>query len=86
MEKMEELNSEYEHPIKEFWVSFSANRGAVIGLVLILFFVFLAIFAPLLAPHSPSELQESALRLPPAFYENGDTRFFFGTDDVGRDL
>lgn len=83
---VEEKNLEYEHPLREFWVSFSANKGALIGLALILFFVFLAIFAPLLAPHSPSELQESALRLPPAFYEGGNSSFFFGTDDVGRDL
>lgn len=86
MEKTEELNSEYEHPLREFWESFSANKGALIGLALILFFIFLAIFAPLIAPHSPSELQENALRLPPAFYEGGNSSFFFGTDDVGRDL
>lgn len=86
MEEAQELNSEYEHPIKEFWMSFSANKGALIGLALILFFVFLALFAPLLAPHSPSELQEGALRLPPSFYEGGNSSFLFGTDDVGRDL
>ncbi len=83
---IEENKSDYEHPLRDFWVGFSANKGALIGLAFILFFVFLAVFAPLLSPHSPSELQENALRLPPSFYEGGNASFFFGTDDVGRDL
>src|SRR5690606_31205472 len=35
------------------WRRFTANRLAVLGLLIILGLVFLAIFAPLLAPHSP---------------------------------
>ena len=35
------------------WRRFTANRLAVVGLLIILGLVFLAAFAPLLAPHSP---------------------------------
>lgn len=88
MEKVEVQKTEeqFENPIKEFWDMFCQNKGAVIGLGIIVFFVLVALLAPLIAPYSPSELQANALRFPPAFLKDGDSRFFFGTDDVGRDL
>jgi peptide/nickel transport system permease protein/dipeptide transport system permease protein len=68
------------------WRRFKRNKGALIGLSIISFFVFLALFAPLLAPHAPSELNQGMLRLPPSFLNGGNSSFFFGTDDVGRDV
>jgi ABC-type dipeptide/oligopeptide/nickel transport system permease subunit len=70
----------------EFFKELKKNRGAVLGLCLILFFSLIALFAPLIAPHSPSELFDNALRLPPIFSELGSTKFLLGTDDVGRDV
>ena len=52
-------------PWQEFWHQFKQNRGALFGLAIILFFIVVAILAPMLAPHSPSELDATALRLPP---------------------
>jgi len=54
-------------------------------MILIIFFVLLAIVAPLVAPHDPTILFEDALRLPPIFSEGGTSKFLLGTDDVGRD-
>jgi ABC-type dipeptide/oligopeptide/nickel transport system permease subunit len=71
---------------REFWESFSQNRGALIGLVLVTGFVLTAIFAPLLAPYDPALVHEDAFKLPPVWSEAGSWRFPFGTDDVGRDL
>lgn len=48
-------------------------------------FVLLAIFAPVIAPYSPSTLHGEALRLPPFWAADGSTQFLLGTDDVGRD-
>ena len=72
--------------LRDFWNSFSENRGAVIGLFVFLGFLLVAAFAPVLAPHSPIEQYRDALLLPPAWQEGGSSRFLLGTDAVGRDL
>lgn len=74
------------HPVVEFWRSFSANRGPVIGLVVIVALVFLAVFAGAIAPHPPNEQYRDALLVPPAWSEGGSVRFLLGTDDLGRDV
>ena len=71
---------------QEFWTHFKKNKGAVFGLGLIVFFGLIALFAPLIAPHSSSELFTEHLRLPPFWGDGGNSSFLFGTDDVGRDI
>ena len=58
--------------LKDFWFYFSVNRGAVIGLFVFLALVIVAIFAPVLAPHNPSE-QFRDFMLAPPFWEQGGT-------------
>jgi dipeptide transport system permease protein len=70
----------------EFWFYFSENRGAVIGLFFFIFLVFVAIFAPLIAPHAPSAQYRDAVLVPPFWQEGGRTAFLLGTDAVGRDI
>ncbi|MEM5492977.1 ABC transporter permease subunit [Hoeflea sp. AS16] len=70
----------------EFWYYFSQNRGAVIGLVVFSIVVFVAIFAPLIAPHSPSVQNREAFLLPPFWQEGGNMSYLLGTDAVGRDI
>lgn len=72
--------------LQEFWYFFRQNRGAVLGLILIVGFVLVAIFAPLLAPYGEADIFSDALTIPPSFLAGGDPRFLLGTDDVGRDL
>lgn len=88
MEEAAEIQAKEIEPsiVREFWSDFSKNRGAVAGLFIIVLFILIAVFAPLLAPHSPSELFGDALRIGPAWSDNAKAGFFFGTDDVGRDL
>ncbi|MGX5719221.1 nickel transporter permease [Shinella zoogloeoides] len=63
------------------WRRFTANRLAVLGLLFILGLVFLAVFAPLLAPHSPyvGDLANARLLTPGPGH-------WLGTDDQGRDI
>jgi peptide/nickel transport system permease protein len=61
------------------------HRGFQIGLAILLSLVFIAIFAPFLAPHDPFEQTLSARMLPPVWAEGGRTEYLFGTDQVGRD-
>jgi dipeptide transport system permease protein len=72
--------------LADFWRSFSHNRGAAIGLVYFTVIVLCALFAPLLAPHSPIEQFRDAMLTPPAWHADGSARFLLGTDDIGRDL
>jgi oligopeptide transport system permease protein len=60
---------------------FSRNRLAVLGAVIVLFFLFLAVFSGLLAPYPYDEIHlDKTLRFP--FQEPG---FLLGTDEIGRD-
>ena len=73
-------------PLQEFWFYFKQNKGAVIGLTFILAVALLSIFAPWIAPFDPIEQNRSALLLPPAWYEGGNSAYLLGTDDIGRDI
>lgn len=74
-----------KHPLLEFWYFFSQNRGAVLGLALIIIFALVALFANWLAPYPPSELHIDHMRVFPVWIE-GNWNFILGTDDIGRDL
>jgi dipeptide transport system permease protein len=73
-------------PWRAFWNAFAENRGAVIGLAVVLFIALLALFAPVLAPYDPLEQIKGATRLPPFWSDGANPRFILGTDAVGRDM
>ena len=56
------------------------RRGAMLGLVIVLFFVLLALFAPSIAPYDPIATSWSAVRKAPS------AQYLFGTDEIGRDV
>lgn len=56
------------------------NPLAVIGILILLILVLAAIFAPLIAPHSPMGQNLSARLLPPS------AEYWMGTDELGRDI
>jgi dipeptide transport system permease protein len=73
-------------PFREFWGYFSANKGAVAGLVFVIAILLTAAFAPLLAPFPP-DLTNSAMFLkPPVWQEGGSWAHLLGTDAIGRDI
>jgi oligopeptide transport system permease protein len=74
------------------WRRLKRNRAAIAGLIVIAFFVLVAIFAPLLAPYNPiAQTSNNSLR-PPAWVQdkdpkrNGKPEHLLGTDAVGRDI
>lgn len=73
-------------PWREFWAAFSANRGAVIGLVTIVVLLLVALFAPWIAPHAPNETNAAAFLKPPVWQEGGSWQYVLGTDAIGRDI
>ena len=72
-------------PIRAFWRAFRENRGAVMGLAVVCIIVVIAVFANVLAPHSPIEQYRGFTKLPPFWMEGSDPRFILGTDALGRD-
>jgi peptide/nickel transport system permease protein len=57
-----------------------------VGAAITLFILAVAIAAPLLAPHDPTEQDLVNTLLPPAWQEGGDPSFLLGTDSLGRDI
>ena len=62
------------------WRTFSRNKSALVGLVMIVLIVLVAIFAPLLAPQDPVT-QSTINKLKPPSAE-----YLLGRDDFGRDV
>ncbi|ASS55172.1 ABC transporter permease [Rhizobium leguminosarum] len=64
------------------WRQFTANRLAVVGLLIIVALLFIAAFADVIATHNPvvGDLRNARL-LPP-----GTGEFWLGSDDQGRDI
>lgn len=68
------------------------NKAAVAGAIVIVLFVLVAIFAPLIAPHNPIQIFPGSRFLPPAWEtagpngKAGNPQFLLGTDSIGRDV
>ena len=62
------------------WRRLLANKAAVAGGIILLVLIFLAIFAPWIAPHSYSYQNLELGAQPPS------SEFLLGTDTLGRDL
>ncbi|NMM77227.1 ABC transporter permease subunit [Acidovorax sp. SRB_24] len=73
-------------PLREFWRAFSANKGAVFGLVVVCALLLLALFAPLIAPHAPDQTNSAAFLKPPFWQDGGMSTYLLGTDAIGRDI
>jgi peptide/nickel transport system permease protein len=62
------------------WRRLLRRRGAMLGLLVVLMFVALAVFAPWIAPQDPIATSWSAIRKAPS------AEHWMGTDEVGRDV
>ncbi|ASA26044.1 ABC transporter permease [Paenibacillus donghaensis] len=67
-------------PWHDAWKAFRKNKTAMLGLCIIVFFILIALLAPLIAPYGYKEqVLVDRLKAPSAAH-------WFGTDDLGRDL
>ncbi len=62
------------------WRRFKKNRVALVGSGIVLTVFFVAIFAPIVAPHDPYEINIEKILQPPSVAHP------FGTDPLGRDV
>jgi dipeptide transport system permease protein len=72
-------------PARELWRDFRRNRGALLGLGIVVALVLCALLADVLAPYSPREQFTDAVLRPPSLAPVGGHVFVLGTDPVGRD-
>ena len=69
-----------ESPGARAWRRLVRRKSAVMGLAILVLFVGVAVFAPLIAPYDPTQQSWTAIRKPPS------QQHWFGTDESGRDL
>ncbi|WP_180899013.1 ABC transporter permease [Martelella soudanensis] len=62
------------------WRRLCRRKSALVGLFVVLFMLFIAAFAPLLAPYDPTAQSWTAVRQAPSLAH------WMGTDEVGRDI
>jgi ABC-type dipeptide/oligopeptide/nickel transport system permease subunit len=66
--------------------SFASNKLAMASAGVVLIFVIMAIFAPLIAPHDPNETDLFRRLQPPAWQAGGEWSYLLGCDALGRDI
>lgn len=71
---------EGESPTRRAIRRFLRHRLAVFGLVVVVLFVTVAVFAPLIAPYDPLQTSWARIRQPPSW------EHWMGTDENGRDV
>ncbi len=69
-----------ESPGRRAWRRLKARKSALFGLVVIVLLVIMAVFAPQIAPYDPIKQSWTLVRKAPS------AAYWFGTDEVGRDL
>ena len=69
-----------EQPVRLAVRRLLRRRAAVVGLAVVVFFIALAVVAPLVAPYDPVATDWRAVRKPPSDLH------LFGTDELGRDV
>jgi peptide/nickel transport system permease protein len=83
MEKNKAAADALEKPeslFKEAWISLLQNRGAVVGLVIIIILILVSVFGKLLMPYDPNLSDMSQSFIAPG------AAHWFGTDQLGRDI
>src|SRR3978361_1009703 len=71
---------ELESPARRALRRLFQRKGAVVGIVVIVTFILLALFAPWIVPYDPIATSWTLVRKPPSGLH------WFGTDDLGRDI
>lgn len=68
------------------WRKIVENRAALVSLIFLMIWIFLALAAPFLPLHSPEQVFDGQQLHPPIWAKGGGPEFLLGTDDLGRDL
>jgi peptide/nickel transport system permease protein len=64
----------------------TVRRAPIVPVIILGIFIGFAIFAPLIAPHDPIEINIMANYAPPVWHADGSSAYILGTDKLGRDI
>ena len=64
----------------------SSTNTAKIGMIILLLWIFCALFARLLAPYGPNDVSIMQRFKPPMWMDGGSSKHILGTDEMGRDI
>ena len=82
-----EVGTEFETPTgglwRDAWFRLRHNPGAIVGFAMVSTFLLIAIFAPLIAPHSP--LDQNLLLVANGCCPGPSRHHLLGVDQLGRD-
>ena len=77
---------EWRRRLRSLSLEFWRDKAGLIGVFLIAALVFMALAAPLLAPHDPTAQDLRARLKPPVWTAEGTWNHILGTDHLGRDV
>jgi peptide/nickel transport system permease protein len=77
---------QWQLKLKELGQELWRDKAGFIGVVLIVSLVLMAVFAPFISPHDPTDQDLNARLAPPFWYAKGSLNHIFGTDHLGRDV
>jgi len=93
MKKRENIENMLEGRWYEFWqrlcrlgLELWRDKTGFIGMIMIAMLLFMAVAAPLLAPHDPATQDLRGRLKPPVWSEKGTWNHLLGTDHLGRDV
>jgi peptide/nickel transport system permease protein len=67
-------------------IASALRRAPLLPMTILAVLIVFAVFAPLIAPHDPVRTNIMANLTPPAWHEDGSTKYLLGTDKLGRDI
>ena len=79
VERVKERIGAWRRKLGSFTFIYAHNKAGIIGLIVISFFIFIAISAPLIAPYDPH------LRIDRS-YLSPSSKYILGTNDIGQDI
>ena len=80
------VEEEFPSPLIQLWLILRQTPVIMLGLGGFCFLIILAMFSPILSPHSSIESNVAFALLPPAWDDAGNISYLLGTDDLGRDM
>lgn len=72
--------------LKDLLRSLWRSKTGTFGMIVVLLFLFCALFAPVIMPYDPFAMALKSKLMPPCWAEGGSMAHLLGTDQLGRDL
>ncbi|MGV3226537.1 ABC transporter permease subunit [[Pasteurella] aerogenes] len=72
--------------LRDIWQLFSQDKIALASFYVLLLLILTALFSRFIAPYHSDQQFIGLELLPPSWVQGGQIAYFFGTDDIGRDV